>query len=817
MKQQARRRVKRSGLALAVAATMATNAVLADPSRARADEVPLQEVEDCSLADLWDNRCYLAQDDENRMMGYDESMHFVDVVTVDDEYYFYGIRDNGVSLSTTKDGVTFVDRGQVLTPGEDVTYETFPGIYYEDGVFYLYTERGVFGVNDYEIQLATSTDGVNFTDQGIVLSPTPGTFDERGMGTPTMVEKDGEYYLFYHGANGTDMCNGVAIGSSPSGPFTKHSTSPVLPCGPDGTFDSGTAGKRDILLEDGVYYMIYEGSTDGVNQDFSRSAWSTGLARSTDLLTWEKFEQNPLLPVTEPRLPEDQGYGNDGPAFVQIDGATWVYYRASSGANYTKRARLTTEGLPDAFDQRFPAASLTHDIGSLTAGGLLASPGSDSTGYLVSGPAHTGIPHGENTAIVAASVQETSGPDEDVMRIEAVDASGAVVAERQVTRDMFRTPGQVEYFVLPYYLGTDADIRYRVHWDGNTELTVESMLVKYGDEDRYGLQNPRIFEAEGQEFGHQMGRVEGDGWSADPVQDTAPGYLLFGPYVSDLDPGNRAARIRIMTDDVSSDNQALVHIEVHDANSEEVLAERSIRRSDFREAGAYQDFALWGWQAPPYSSIEFRVYWHGHAYINVDRVAVDGAAPQPEYAPEASVFPSSLSQADLAGDGVTVTGTGFPGDETVTMTVEGAEEGTAKADMYGEVAFTYTADTAGAGTYEVVLESSAHSAMTSFTVQGAGGGADGSGDAGSGGTGGTSEASSDGTDRTGEAGSGGTSGAHGPAASGVSDVPDSGENTSHQGTSALAATGLSAPWVALAAAVLLLFGGALVLRVRMEA
>jgi len=89
------------------------------------------------------------------------------------------------------------------------------------------------------------------------------------------------WYLFYHGFDGSKVRIGVASGTTLTN-LAKYAGNPILT--PDvGAWDSGTVGRRSsIVKEGGDYYFAYEGSTD---YPFNTAKWSSGLARSTDLLT----------------------------------------------------------------------------------------------------------------------------------------------------------------------------------------------------------------------------------------------------------------------------------------------------------------------------------------------------------------------------------------------------------------------------------------------------------------------------------------------------------------------------------------------------
>ncbi len=75
--------------------------------------------------------------------------------------------------------------------------------------------------------------------------------------------------------------------------------------------------------------LVYEGSTD---QPYETARWSTGLARSKDLLAWEKYS-TPILPRTE------RGFSYDGSEWFRTpDGVLHLYFRTKQGA--TGRANL---------------------------------------------------------------------------------------------------------------------------------------------------------------------------------------------------------------------------------------------------------------------------------------------------------------------------------------------------------------------------------------------------------------------------------------------------------------------------------------------
>lgn len=227
----------------------------------------------------------------------------------------------------------------------DPNFATFPGVFWDQqsGITYLAYEGGM------GIGLAWSLDGekffrvVNSSHSGEIVDATE-PYENDGLGTPTIFHKGDIWYLFYHvddpQAKPADMYISVATGPSLLSLTEKHQV--LFTHGypnVSGAWDAGTVGKRSSLISgrDGYRYMAYEGSTEQVCEDcgFGDSNWSTGLARSKDLMSWEKYRENPILPQVEGRM------GNDGPELIVIDGTTFLYVRKKiNKKNWTDRYRL---------------------------------------------------------------------------------------------------------------------------------------------------------------------------------------------------------------------------------------------------------------------------------------------------------------------------------------------------------------------------------------------------------------------------------------------------------------------------------------------
>ena len=157
-----------------------------------------------------------------------------------------------------------------------------------NGLYYMMAE----GRNDIT-HLLTSKDGVEWYEKGdIKILKTNGEpIDEGPYGTPTIWIEDGVNYLFYER-------NDLAIWLAKSEDFmewTNVQDDPVLERGPE-EYDKGAVAANQILKYNGRYYMYYHASTSSDWMDPNAQAvWSSNVAVSSNLIDWEKYDQNPIV------------------------------------------------------------------------------------------------------------------------------------------------------------------------------------------------------------------------------------------------------------------------------------------------------------------------------------------------------------------------------------------------------------------------------------------------------------------------------------------------------------------------------------------
>jgi len=107
----------------------------------------------------------------------------------------------------------------------------------------------------------SSPDLITWTKHSSVVSTTQIKWANRAMWAPSTVEKDGKYYLFF-GANDIQESDtqvggiGIAVASSPGGPFTDYLGKPLI----DKYFNGAQPIDQFVFKDtDGQYYMTYGG------------------------------------------------------------------------------------------------------------------------------------------------------------------------------------------------------------------------------------------------------------------------------------------------------------------------------------------------------------------------------------------------------------------------------------------------------------------------------------------------------------------------------------------------------------------------------
>lgn len=162
----------------------------------------------------------------------------------------------------------------------------------EGGTYFMFAE----GPRSSEAQLLTSTDGVQWKPRGVLEIRTKmGERIDPPFGTPTVLfekgsDEKGSWHLFYERA---DLGVWLAKSDDPRRlRWTNVRDEPVLVPGP-GKYDLEMIAVDQVIKHRGAYYAFYHGS--GRCAEGTTRTWNTNIARSKDLIHWEKYAGNPLV------------------------------------------------------------------------------------------------------------------------------------------------------------------------------------------------------------------------------------------------------------------------------------------------------------------------------------------------------------------------------------------------------------------------------------------------------------------------------------------------------------------------------------------
>jgi beta-1,2-mannobiose phosphorylase / 1,2-beta-oligomannan phosphorylase len=155
------------------------------------------------------------------------------------------------------------------------------------GTYYMLAE----GEHDNHAVMLTSCDGLNWKWEGEldVRAANGKGPAKRPCGTPTVWIENDIWYLFYEVG---DKDVWMATTSDPrSRQWTNVQDEPVLVPGP-ADYDKDMIAVDQIIKHGGAYFAIYHGSGSG---EKAPRTWNTDIARSTDLVHWQKYRGNPIV------------------------------------------------------------------------------------------------------------------------------------------------------------------------------------------------------------------------------------------------------------------------------------------------------------------------------------------------------------------------------------------------------------------------------------------------------------------------------------------------------------------------------------------
>jgi predicted GH43/DUF377 family glycosyl hydrolase len=176
---------------------------------------------------------------------------------------------------------------------------------------------------DTGIRLATSSNGLSWTAQGVVLSAgSSGTWEDTWLASPCVIrESDGTYKMWYSGHDGSGYSIGLAT-SSDGVSWTKYSGNPVFTVSSTGWDNINVTG-ASVFVYNGKYYMYYNARKSTTNLNY------IGLATSDDGITFTRYGTSPLIDDSEAWVSDVANYGVYHPCAIVNEGKVHMWYKGT--------------------------------------------------------------------------------------------------------------------------------------------------------------------------------------------------------------------------------------------------------------------------------------------------------------------------------------------------------------------------------------------------------------------------------------------------------------------------------------------------------
>jgi predicted GH43/DUF377 family glycosyl hydrolase len=204
-------------------------------------------------------------------------------------YNFYSGFDGRTwhtGLATSADGLAWKKEGTVLSPearaGEGSYIAANGSALFHASAFWYWYQAGEKETP--RLGLARSPDGRHWLKSPFpVMSTGPrGSWDERGVADPYVIEVDECFYLFYLGQ---DRARRQRLGVARSWDgerWQKLRDNPILDLGSYGSLDEMGLGEPAVWIAHGYYWMLYTGRD-------AHERRTLMLARSPDGVRWNKL------------------------------------------------------------------------------------------------------------------------------------------------------------------------------------------------------------------------------------------------------------------------------------------------------------------------------------------------------------------------------------------------------------------------------------------------------------------------------------------------------------------------------------------------
>lgn len=289
-------------------------------------------------------------------------------------------------------------------------------------------------------------------------------------------------------------------------------------------------------------------------------------------------------------------------------GLKWTGSFDSADAARQSSAIMAVSALAEPVTSLLPFAKgsgdpgFDHSVGM--AAGTLAwacSPAiAGHVGFMQYGPYLASLPTGRHVVHFRMAVSALNSSISNLVSL-TVTENGTTLAGGNVAWNSFTSTNQPHDFPVAFTNTTPGGIlEFRVFWNqtpGAPTLTLSDVT----------LDGARNWTAAN--LAHDIGRLDGNNnWEADPIRDTASGYLARGPGTLELGAGSYTAQFELKVDNFNWDNATVATLSVVNVDTGAVLASRDVARSEFPNT-RFRSFGIY-FQAATGMHCDFRTYWH---------------------------------------------------------------------------------------------------------------------------------------------------------------------------------------------------------------
>lgn len=205
-----------------------------------------------------------------------------------------GITIPGIASSYTSSGIGPVDNSKIFFG---------PSVLGSGNVYYTWFSDGPQSIGA-AIWYAESPDGKNWTRSNSAILT--------GYLTPTVIQNGPTYYMYCQPGASAGTGDFACYTSTDRQTWSQQSTT-IIGLGTGGAWDSAFLWSfNPVAIINGTWYALYSAGSDTTGYQFS-----TGLATSSDGLTWTKYAGNPVTA------------GYVGQAIVNVQGTWYAWFALS--------------------------------------------------------------------------------------------------------------------------------------------------------------------------------------------------------------------------------------------------------------------------------------------------------------------------------------------------------------------------------------------------------------------------------------------------------------------------------------------------------